>query len=164
MRKGLSPMIAAVMLVLLVVVISTVVSSWLSTLTSSQTGAIRNTTTEQLGCQFADLFIKNITYNCTGNCAASNDHNITVTVTNNGKKSVNISTIVVKNTTGHTFNYDIGAIKTIDVGASATVSNVSTDTCTGINNTIEDVIVVSINCPGNAYDTFPGSAVTHLSC
>lgn len=163
-EKGISHFLSAALLVLMVVVISTIVSGWLDTLTRSQTATIRNTTTEQLGCQLADLYIKNATFNCSGNCTAGNNHNVTVTITNSGKKAVNITTIVVRNTTGNIFSYDIGAVKVINVGEDVTVSNVSTTTCTGINRTFEFVEIYSVNCPGNAYDKLPGGSVTHLSC
>ncbi len=164
MTRGISAFLSAAMLILMVVVVSTIVSGWLNTLSRTETEKIRNTTTEQLGCQFADLYIKNATYNCSGNCASGTNHNITITVSNNGKKSVNITTVVVRNTTGTSFSYDIGAVKTINVGEDATVSNVSTTTCTGINSSIEFVFITSVNCPKTAFDSLPGSSVTYLSC
>ncbi|GEM_PF-5311396 len=163
-KKGVSNFLSAALLVLMVVVISTIVSGWLNTLSREETNKIRNTTSEQLGCQFADLFIKNATYNCSGNCAAGTNHNITVAVSNNGKKAVNITTIVIRNTTGTTTSLDIGPVKTINVGEDVMVSNVSTATCTGINGSIDVVMVSSVNCPGNAYDSLPGSSVSFLSC
>ncbi len=163
-KKGISNFLSAALLVLMVVVISTIVSGWLATLSREETGRIRNTTSEQLGCQFADLYIKNATYNCSGNCTAGNNHNITVAVSNNGKKSVNITTIVVRNDTGTVYSYDIGAVKTINVGEDMMVSNVSTTTCTGINSSIEFVEIISVNCPGNAYDRLPESSLSYLSC
>ena len=163
-RKGVSNFLSAALLVLMVVVISTIVSGWLNTLSREETKKIQNTTSEQLGCQFADLFIKNTTYNCSGSCNAGTNHNITVAVSNNGKKAVNITTIVIRNTTGTTTSLDIGAVKTINVGEDLIVSNVSTATCTGINGSIDAITVSSVNCPGNAYDSLPGISVTMLSC
>lgn len=164
MAKGISHFLSAALLVMMVVVISTIVAGWVNTLSRSQTATIRNTTTEQLNCQFADLYIRNATYNCSGNCSSGNNHNVTVSVTNNGKRAVNITTVVVRNDTGSTYSYDLGSVYTINTGTTVTVSNVSTTTCTGINNTIEFIEIVSVNCPGNAYDKLPESSVTYLSC
>ena len=88
--KGISPLIAAVFLVIMTVVASTLLSGWLSSTASFQSSQIRNNTVTQLQCQYADIYIKNATYNCGLNCTTGTQHTTTVTVVNSGKKSINI--------------------------------------------------------------------------
>jgi len=62
--KGVSSLLAAVLLVLITIVASVFLSGWLSTTSSTQAERIRNNTNTQLQCQFADMYIKNVTYSC----------------------------------------------------------------------------------------------------
>jgi flagellin-like protein len=162
--KGISPLVSTVLLIVIVVAIATIVSSWFTTLSMEQSEKIENTTKQRLACQFADMYIKNATYNCGGNCSAGVNHILTVGIVNSGKKELTIEKMVIKNTTGVIFNYDLNETKTLSVGNALTMTNTSTTTCNGINNTIESVIVISKNCPNNAFDSLPGADVTYLAC
>src|SRR3989338_7656270 len=99
--KGVSAMLASAILVLITVVATIYVSGWLSTLSSSTASEVRNNTNTQLQCQYADIYIKNATYNCGGNCTTGTQHTTTLTIVNSGKKTVSIDGMFLRNTTGY---------------------------------------------------------------
>ena len=143
--------------------VSTFVGGWLSSYSSQQSDILKNNTQSQLGCQFADLYIRNASYNCSLDCSLGTLHNLTLSIANSGKIRLLIDTVSIQNTTGSLFELEIGS-RYIDVGQTITLGNVSTQSCYGINNTIEKVIVSSPTCPNTAYDSLSGSQVNFLSC
>lgn len=164
MRKGISPLIAAVFLVIMTVVASTLLSGWLSTTATFQSNRIRNNTIVQLQCQYADMYIKNATYNCGLNCTTGTQHTTTLTVVNSGKKTISIDRLHIRNTTGVVTSLLLNETKTISVGNALSITNTTRDTCTGINNSIELAEVSSIECPANAYDSLDSVDIIYTSC
>jgi hypothetical protein len=161
--KGISNFLSAAILLIIVLSISVAVFSWVSSISTEQTTAIRNSTTQQLGCQYADMYIMNATYNCSGTCAAGTLHNLTATVRNNGKRSLEINGMAIRNITGSTFSFGISPV-VIAPGEDAFLVNMSNVTCSSINRTIDALIISSINCPGQAHDALPGSEMKYLNC
>ncbi len=162
--KGASVLMASVVLVLITVVASIFLSGWMSTTTTAQTDRIKNDTETQLKCQFADIYIKNATYNCNSDCAAGTAHTLSLTVVNSGKKGVLVNTMYIRNTTGHVTALLLNETKTLNVGDMLTVQNVTSTSCTGINNTIEVISMSTITCPATAYDSIQGGDVTYINC
>ncbi len=162
--KGSSVLMASVILVLITVVASIFLSGWMSTTTSAQTSRIRNNTETQLKCQFADIYIKNVTYDCNSDCASGVAHTLSLNIVNSGKKEVVISTIYVRNITGFVTAFRLNESKILNVGDVISVQNVTSSSCTGINNTIELVSVNTITCPATAYDSIQGDEVTYTNC
>ncbi|HLD38759.1 MAG TPA: archaellin/type IV pilin N-terminal domain-containing protein [archaeon] len=162
--KGVSSMIAAVLLVLITIVASVFLSGWLTSTSSAQAERIKNNTNTQLQCQFADMYIKNVTYSCGGNCTTGTQHTTTVTLVNSGKKSLSISSIYILNTTGVVTVLNLNETKTLSVSDALTITNTSRDTCSGINGSIEAVTVSSLNCPATAYDSADVGRITYASC
>ena len=157
-------MIAAVLLVLITIVASVFLSGWLSSTSSTQAERIKNNTNTQLQCQYADMYIKNVTYSCGGNCTTGTQHTTTVTLVNSGKKSLSISSIYILNTTGVVTVLNLNETKTLSVSDALTITNTSRDTCSGINGSIEAVTVSSLNCPATAYDSADVGRITYASC
>src|SRR3989338_2343251 len=162
--KGVSSMIAAVLLVLITIVASVFLSGWLTSTSSAQAERIKNNTNTQLQCQFADMYIKNVTYSCGGNFTTGTQHTTTVTLVNSGKKSLSISSIYILNTTGVVTVLNLNETKTLSVSDALTITNTSRDTCSGINGSIEAVTVSSLNCPATAYDSADSGRITYASC
>jgi hypothetical protein len=161
--KGIDQMLSAVMMIMLTIAIAVIVSGWL-TAQSHDTGTqIRNQTKEKLSCTYAHLYIKNVTYNCAGDCTSGNNHNLTIVLVNDGEVAVGISNIYVRNTTGNEFQLNI-PVTTFSVSDIKYLTNISRDTCSGINGSIEYVTVSGMNCPSNAYDRFPGDLVRYVDC
>ncbi|MFH0832516.1 MAG: hypothetical protein V1900_02235 [Candidatus Aenigmatarchaeota archaeon] len=161
--KGADPLLSAVMMILLTVTIATIVSGWL-TATSEQTGkTIRNQTKERLSCNYAHLYIRNVTYNCSDNCSADNNHNLTIELVNSGEVAFEINNLYIRNTTGTVFQLSISRTK-FSASDVKYLTNISREACDGINNTIEYVTISSMNCPSNAYDNYPGNLVNFVNC
>lgn len=162
--KGISPLIAAVLLVAITVGISTLLASWLSTTSSDTATKLRNNTNVQLQCQYADMYVKNATYNCDGNCTTGTQHTTTITVVNSGKKTIAFDRFFIRNTSGDVTQLLVNETRTLNVGDALTVSNTTRATCSGINNSIELITISSIECPATAYDSLDGGDVTFTSC
>ena len=161
--KGVSALISSVLLVLMAVVASVFISGWLSSTSTFEAEKIRNNSNTQLQCQYADMYIKNATYNCGGNCTTGTQHTTTVTVVNSGKKAISFDRIQLQNTTGIVTALILNETKTLNVGDVLSISNTTRDTCSGINNSIEVITVNSINCPSTAYDSIR-TGITYASC
>lgn len=162
--KGVSVFLASTLLILMTIVASVFVSGWLSTTTSTQAETIRNQSSAKLQCQYADIYIKNATYSCGGNCTTGTQHTTTITIVNSGKKSVSADRLHIRNTTGIVTTLLFNETKALSVGDALTVSNTTRDSCSGINNSIELITVSSITCPSTAYDSIEGADVTYTSC
>jgi len=162
--KGISPLLSAVLLVSIVVGMSLIISQWSSALSKSQGSEITNKTQERLSCQFANLYVRNATLFCNNDCSAGTMHTVNVSIVNSGKRNVEISSFVLRNTTGNLTVFSLNETKSIQAGSSLTVTNVTYDNCAPFNNTVDRLIVSSLNCPSNAYDSFPGSSIAYAAC
>lgn len=71
--KGLSPIIAIVLIIGFTVAVAAVVSIWLITLTKTQTSVIGEQTEKQVKCIGSSLIIKEVKYNstATGTCSVN---------------------------------------------------------------------------------------------
>jgi lipopolysaccharide export LptBFGC system permease protein LptF len=162
--KGINELITFAVLVSMAVTIAMIVSGWLIPFSREQTGTIENQTREKLACQDASLYIKNVTYNCSSDCSVNTIRNLTIEVKNSGTLKIRIDNIYIINTTGSFFYFSLNETKTINIDDTIILENISTMACSGINNSISKVRVIATNCPGTAYDNFPGSDVTFLDC
>ena len=162
-KKGVSVLMSAVLLIAITVLISLITADFLSKTAKGRTQEIADTAKEKLECQFANLYIRNLSLDCNNNCASGTNHMVTATVVNSGKKSIKVEGIYIRNTTGSLFVFGTGQ-KELNASDVLTISNSSTVTCGGINRTIDNVIISSNNCPSSAFDTYPGSEVVFLNC
>ena len=162
--KGVQQLIAFAVLISMAVTIALIVSGWLIPFIKEQTGTVGNQTTGKLACQYAFLYIKNVTYNCSTDCSVNAARNLTVEVENSGSVKIWIDNIYIRNTTGVLFSFSLNETKALSSGDIVRIENISTMLCSGINNSIDKVSIITTNCPGTAYDSFPGSDVTFLDC
>jgi hypothetical protein len=119
--KGVSPLVAAVMLIAISVVLSVTVSSWLSTYSADASKTIRNTTNTQLQCQFANIRIKSANFDCNSTCFTGVPYRINTTVENTGKIDIIISRVVTKLSNGQTYQYEIDD-DSVGVGSAKTLN------------------------------------------
>ena len=162
--KGISPLLSSVLLIAIIVSSSLVISQWSSELSSSQATKIANQTNERLSCQFANLYVKNATLFCNNNCNFGTRHTINISVVNSGKRSVQIDSFALRNTTGNLTVFMLNETKIIQPDATIVATNVTFDNCSPFNRTIDRLVINSLNCPANAYDSFPGSSVDYVAC
>lgn len=124
--KGISPLVAVIMLIAFTMVVAGILASWASQFATTQREQI------QL-CSEAFIFLQNGIY-------TQNSSTLSLTVWNNGKANLTGFTVIVKHTNGSTSNFikDIyiepGKVETLSV------SPISTD--------IKSVDVVSDECRG----------------
>lgn len=161
---GISTLLSAVLIVAIGVTLTVIVSNWLTTNFRERSEDIRDTAKTKLDCQFADLYVRNVTYNCNSNCAAGTSHTMTITIVNSGKKAVSVRDVNFLNTSGALFTFELNGTKELNSTDVLTASNVSTTECNSLRNATDKVIVVSTTCPRDAVDSFPGSDVSFQSC
>ena len=163
-KKGVSVMISAVLLVAITVLLTMITADFLTKTSKTTTQQVVDTQRTKLECQFANLYIKNISLDCNSNCAAGTSHTLTATLVNSGKKAISVEGMYVKNNTGSLFVFGTDGSRELNASDVLTISNVSTVACGGMNRTIDTVTISSTNCPGTAYDAYPGSEVAFLNC
>ena len=147
-KKGISPLIAAVLLIAFTVAIATLVMGWFSTLTRSTTATVSNKTTDAVACSNAGIGIDDVYIRLN-----ATESDARVIVKNTGFTSITVTSLQVYNTTGHNFSTGFGT-GTLAAGAVA-VYNISLariPTCATFSKA-----VVTSNCGGVA-DTFESTA------
>ena len=159
-RKGVSPLIAAVLLIVFTVAISTIVVNWLRDYTTETTSSVGETSREVIDCAKENLKMTNayITVNTT----ADADDVIKATLKNTGHVDFTISSAYVYNTVGDYCDMTPvdttvvpGAVKNLEnaTGCSifestgdfsrvevTTTCGVSTDFASGDNPTMTSVV------------------------
>lgn len=98
-KKGVSPLIATVLLIAIVITIALVILGWLSTLTKTTTSTVTNKTSESVNCASASISIEDVFVIGTGSTASAN-----VIVKNTGfTNGLNISGTLL-NSSGYNFS------------------------------------------------------------
>ncbi len=162
--KGINQIVSFTILIAVAVSVALIIQSWLMPFSTEQTGTLENQTKEQLACQYASVYIRNVTYNCSSDCSTAAARNLTVYIENSGTLTVGINNIYIRNTTGALFSFGLNETKILVTGDVVRLENISTMRCSGINNSIDLVRIITNNCPGTAYDSFPGADVSFLDC
>ncbi|HLD85420.1 MAG TPA: archaellin/type IV pilin N-terminal domain-containing protein, partial [archaeon] len=145
--KGISPLIATVLLVVIVVAIGTMVMTWSSTFTTSTTRNVQNRSDTAFNCASANIIIEDV-YLVNGSLAT-----VRAIVKNIGVVDVLISAAQAYNTTGGNFTANGMPFSGFNAGNIVTLqfSNVSMTKCSDFSK-----VVVSTSCSGVA-DTFIGT-------
>ncbi len=158
-RKGVSPLIATVLLIVFTVAISTIVVSWLRAYTADTTSSVGDTSQEVIECAKQNLRISNayITINTT----AGAEDIIRATLKNTGSVNFTVSSAYV---------YDIGGgfcslipIGDVSVGA---VENLRNDSGCEIFNAIADFsrIEITTTCGVSTdFDADDGPTISEVS-
>jgi len=152
MRKGISPLIAATLLIVMVVAISTIVMGWLYTFTRTSQESVSNRTDEALGCSGANIAIQDV-YLTTGTAGTAR-----VIVKNTGYvDDMTIASAQLYNKTGHNFTGENIPITNFDKGDIITISffNISVPTCLNFSQ-----VFVGTTCG----DVFHRSRATPKGC
>lgn len=124
--KGISPMIAAVLLIAFTVAISTLVAGWFSTQVRSTTDEVSNKTDEAISCTSASINIEDV-YISQGTGGTAR-----IIIKNNGfKDGLTINGIQIYNKTGHNFSTGFSTVSGFDRGQilSIEITNTSFDVC-----------------------------------
>ena len=147
--KGVSPLIAAVLLIVIVVSITALVSGWLTTFFSGTRETVNNRTDAQVGCTGASIYVETVYAGIANGTSGS----VRAVVKNDGVIDDSITAAQYLNTTGHNFStttalpitsFNRGSIKTL------LFENVSIQNCTAFSQ-----VVVSTNCISARYKKSP---------
>ena len=145
--KGISPLIAAVLLIAITVAIATLVSGWISTITRGTQVTVENKTSEAVECAAAAVSIDNVYI--VGN------NSVRIVVRNSGQANdLEVTNVTAINTTGSVFSFgtsqpvltdfDRGEAFTFVINASGiTLFGTQGNTCLAFSKAI-----VTTNCGG----------------
>ena len=146
--KGISPLIATVLLVVIVVSIATILMTWTSTFTSSTTKNVQNKSDTAFNCASANIIIEDV-YLVNGSSAV-----VRTIVKNIGViDDLSINSAQAYNTTGGNFTASGVPIGNFDAGNIVTLqfSGVGMTKCSDFSK-----VIVTTSCSGVA-DTFAGT-------
>ncbi len=147
-KKGISPLIASVLLIAFTLSIGAFLSTWLQDITKKQTSeTVENSKPE---CQFASLNIQNVTFTNTTT-------KLRIDVENTGTKSVAIRSIriIYSNDSNTEANF---TRTTINAGDSYTLVMYNTTNNSSIRENIRKLRLVT-DCPNNNLE-YLGSSIT----
>ncbi|MDY6765762.1 MAG: archaellin/type IV pilin N-terminal domain-containing protein [Candidatus Nanohaloarchaea archaeon] len=113
-RKGVSPLIAAVLLIAFTMAVAAILTAWVTTFTQEQTAQLGNQSAKQIDCNFGQLDIFDTTSDTTW---------VTVAITNTGTVDFNNTSVTALSGgsvlgKGYISNMDSGATKSINVSWS----------------------------------------------
>jgi hypothetical protein len=91
-------------------------------------------------------------------------HRATLNVVNSGKITVSIDRFYIQNMSGFIYELKLNQTTSIDPAVTKSLVNATVDSCSGINGTIDKVIVNSMSCPDTGSDSIKGSDVTFINC
>ena len=134
-KKGVSPLIAAVLLIAFTVSVSMIIMGWFSTFTRTATANISATTTEAIGCNAASINIEHV---------YSSGTTGTIVVKNTGFKDVTVQGMIV-NSTGGTCSNTTGG--TLSKGSIMTLT-ISGCAPTDMADAYFDRAIVTTDCGG----------------
>ncbi|MBI4019078.1 MAG: hypothetical protein HY364_02395 [Candidatus Aenigmarchaeota archaeon] len=115
--KGISPLLASIMLIAIVVTVASLTSGWVTSTVRSAAASTTNKTETSLDCSGASISIDNIYI--VGNASAS----ARVVVRNNGQSDgMTIQSAQIYNTTGNNFTANNTPLTSLNVGTIATLT------------------------------------------
>ncbi|MDY6769444.1 MAG: archaellin/type IV pilin N-terminal domain-containing protein [Candidatus Nanohaloarchaea archaeon] len=128
-RKGVSPLIAAVLLIAFTMAVAAILTAWVTTFTQEQTAELGNKSAKQIDCSFGQLEIFDTTSDTTW---------VTVAITNTGTVDFNntsVTTLSGGSVLGKGYLSDLGSgqTKSINVswssGGAAETVRIATQQC-----------------------------------
>lgn len=139
-RKGISPLIAAVLLIAFTLAVAALLTAWVTTFTQDTTDAVGDRSTEVIECSYAGLSVYSVSYD-------NNNNWVNVSVANTGTTALgNVTVVALENgvVVGDTFTLDgeNGRPEAPEQGDIASVG------ITGVDSQPSAVRASSTSCPG----------------
>jgi flagellin-like protein len=164
MKKGISPLISAVLLIAMAVSLSVIVGGWARQVVTERTEDISEQTKTQLDCASTTMYIKDFSLNCTSKT-------ITADVKNMNQQQLRIQKLQILNESGSLFTFVMkddsdNTPVTISAGSIKTLTNNNTiDSVTGFDSesAIDKIFMFDMNCP-DARDEYEPKSSDFLSC
>lgn len=143
-RKGISPLIAAVLLIAFTMSVAAMLTAWVTTFTEEKTSVVSNKSDQVFQCSYGGLSIYDAIYH-------SDDNTTDVTVANTGTYDFRNITIHIFDDTGGVVNKGYtGALNTADVKTITISTELSTKPAR--------VRAISKNCP-KVSDSLSGNEI-----
>jgi hypothetical protein len=145
-RKGVSPLLSGVFIILITSVISIFVVNWFVNLTQSSTTSVGNRTTQAIDCTVASLTIEDVYFDISANITR-------VSVKNSGYTNDAVTSAVVLNNAGtNAVNMTEFPIL-LSEGDYATIefnTSVNIESCSNFSR-----VIVSTRCSSAVFDSTP---------
>ena len=149
--KGISPLIATVLLIAFVIAAAGILSNFVLPFTKERASEVTTKGSEDIKCSFANIFIKEAKWNNT-------DDKISLTVENVGREKLEDfkATIIYTNNTvaSHLMAPTTAELQPGDI---ETFTN---STQVGPCNTIKEIVIRSDTCPVDAKDTVKRASIS----
>lgn len=141
-KKGITPLIATVVLIAFVVALAVITSGFFTGFAKQQKGKIEEKGGETTTCGMASIDLQEDT------ARQTDQGNFSVNVKNSGKVSLSSLNLVLRDVDGQTttFNVDPSSISSGEIKSVQTKVNVSKNITGGIVNVSR--VTVTTNCPG----------------
>ena len=136
-QKGISPLIATVLLIAFTVAIATIIMGWLQGTTLDTTGTVSTKTETMVGCSDASIRIEHVYVD-------NSTQNVSIVVLNTGYKNFTTVTGVLYATNG---SYCTGSLDSLTVGATSSVLLNNSD-CPDLNSSSFSKAIVNTECGG----------------
>ncbi len=150
LMKGVSPLVATVMLIVIVVSLVALISGWLNTFFAGTRETVTNRTDTSVGCSGSSVFVESVY----ASIANGTSGNVRAVVKNDGLvDELSIVSAQYINTTGHNFSTTTRLpITSFSRGSIITLlfENVSIQNCTAFSQ-----VVVSTQCASGQYKKHP---------
>jgi flagellin-like protein len=137
--KGLSPIIATILLVIIAVAVAAMVVNWQSLFLPQYAAGLANESRTQLQCMRAGMSVESVTYDCNNDCSEGVNHILTLNVRNIGDISLPVNSVYLVNNIGETFSFATG--RTVDMDQNVQIVNISSSGCAGINKSVSAVYI-----------------------
>lgn len=136
-RKGVSPLIAAVLLIAFTMAVAAILTAWVTTFTKEKAGEVGNQSDQLIECSYAGLTVYDAHYN-------SGASRLDVTIANTG--SVNL-----RNVTAYVFSN--AAVQGQSPPISISSSELKSTNITGINSRPDRIRITTSQCPQTTAET-----------
>ncbi len=138
-RKGISPLIAAVLMIAVTMSMAAIITGWAPALAESLTQSTEEQATNVVNCNRANVQIEEASYDSTNS-------EVKVAVYNPSSTRLNI--------TGTAFDSDGFPISSNDTGVNVTSGSYETLVISGVDNQPGEVTAQSVECSSEAQDTY----------
>ncbi len=130
-KKGVSPLIAAVLLIAFTMAVAAILTAWLTSFTTQKTKYVGNKSSQVIACSYAGIAIYDAVWDSTNN-------QMLISIANTGA-------IDLSNVTAYVYN---GGIQ-VGVGSTGKLksADIKTVTVSGITSKPEKVVIKTPDCP-----------------
>ncbi|MCD6381980.1 MAG: hypothetical protein J7L43_03315 [Candidatus Aenigmarchaeota archaeon] len=159
--KGISPLISAVLLIVITITATFLVGSFIKSLTTNASQTVKNQSEQKLQCSFADFYIVNATFDCNSDCSFGNIHTLNITVINNGEVKLNFKSVSVETSSHKMYTFDTN--EDVSTGEEKIISIQTTQSCNDLNHSIYKIYLGSENCP-TVRDELTSDFIYYVNC